>query len=109
MTTDLIFLAGDTARARRTDPRTSHIAAEKAGRRAKDTKRAVYAALETAGRPITADRIYDLARQLGHYCTPERVRTVLSENNGGAWVRLDELGQSAHGNPAHLWKLTADE
>lgn len=95
----------DSPRVRRTDPTTSHVAADRTAHRAKDTKRAVYAALETAGHPITADQVYDLARQMGFFCTPQRVRTVLAEENGGPWVRLDDTGVSVHGNPSHLWAL----
>lgn len=90
---------------RTTDPGTSHAAADRAVRRV-PTVVAVEQALETAGHPVTADEVYRIARHsLGYRCTPQRVRTVLAEENGGPWVRLDECGISEYGNPAHLWSL----
>lgn len=90
---------------RRADPVTSHAAADGAVRRV-PTVLVVERALQTAGHPVTADVVYEIARHsLGFACTPQRVRTVLAEENGGPWVRLDECGVSVFGNPSHLWKL----
>ncbi|MDR6868939.1 hypothetical protein J2Y69_003565 [Microbacterium resistens] len=95
----------DSPRVRPSDPLTSHRAADVAVKRV-PTVLAVERALSAAGHPITADEVYRIARNsLGFYCTPQRVRTVLSEENGGPWVRLDECGESEYGNPSHLWAL----
>lgn len=96
----------DSPRVRRTDPITSSLAADRSVGRV-PTKLAVERALETAGHPVTADEVYRIARhELGYRCTPQRVRTVLAEENGGPWRRLDAVGQSEYGNPAHLWGLS---
>lgn len=95
----------DRPNVRPTDPETSHIAADRAVKRV-PTILAVERALETAGHPVTADVVFEIARHsLGFKVTPQRVRTVLAEENGGPWVRLDECGVSEFGNPAHLWTL----
>jgi hypothetical protein len=95
----------ERADVRRTDPLTSHLARDRAVKRV-PTILAVEQALVAAGHPVVADEVYRIARfQLGYRCTPQRVRTVLKEENGGPWERLDEVGESEFGNPAHLWQL----
>lgn len=88
--------------ARRSDPVTSHVAADRAVR--VPAALAVERALIAAGRPVIADEVYRIARfELGLFCTPQRVRTVLAEKKGGPWVRLEETAMTGFGNPAHLW------
>lgn len=95
----------DRPNVRPNDPLASHIAADRAAKKI-PTALAVERALEVAGHPVTSDEVYRIARHsLGFACTPQRVRTVLSEEEGGPWVRLDECGVSEFGNPAHLWTL----
>jgi len=99
----------DAPNVRRTDPLTSHIAADKATGKVL-TKLAVERALTAIGHPATSDQIHRMAHQeLGFRVTPQRVRTVLAEENGGPWNRLDELGLSEYDNPAHLWALNESE
>lgn len=94
---------------RTTDPITSSIAADRAVVRKVGTKLAVERALANAGHPVTADEVWRIARHdLGYPVTPQRVRTVLSEENGGPWVRLDETAPSEFGNPSHLWALAGE-
>ena len=98
----------DAPHVRRTDPETSHRAADAAVKRI-GTKLAVERALANAGHPVTADEVYRVAHDvLGYRVTPQRVRTVLAEENGGPWVRLDETALSEYGNPAHLWTLAGE-
>lgn len=103
---------------RRTDPLTSHGAADKATSK-KTVALFVERALASAGRPLTADAIWTRMRdEFSFYCSKERVRTVLNEGAGmskresvrfNAFVRLDEKGQSDLGNAAHLWALNESE
>ena len=98
----------DVANVRRTDPHTAHHAADIAVTRI-STKLAVERALENAGRPVTADEAHRIAHDiLGYRVTSQRVRTVLAEENGGPWVRLDDTAPSEYGNPAHLWTLAGE-
>lgn len=93
---------------RLTDPTTSHHAADVAVSRI-STRLAVERALENVGHPVTADEVYRVAHDvLGYRVTPQRVRTVLAEENGGPWVRLDDTAPSEYGNPAHLWTLAGE-
>lgn len=111
MTLPLITLNLDTPRARRTDPSTSHRVADiTAGPKRLATKHVVERALHTAGHPITSDEVYRIARhELGLFCTPQRVRTVLAEENSGPWVRLPDTGASEFGNDAHLWAINEEQ
>lgn len=99
---------------RRTDPLTSHGAADKATSK-QTVALFVERALASAGRPLTSDAIWTRMRnEFNFYCSRERVRTVLNEGSGkskrvrarfNAFVRLDEKGESELGNAAHLWAL----
>ena len=104
-----IITEDDTARVRAGDPVESHVAADRTVGRA-PTKLAVERALQAAGRPVTADEVYRIARfELGFLCTPQRVRTVLAEHSAGG--EFDTVfahvsgGVSEFGNPARLWTL----
>ncbi len=108
----------DTARARRTDPLTSHQAADRAVKRT-PVKLAIERVLADTTIGLTADEIWHrLRNHYGYYCSKERVRTVLNEGAGlcarprdrfNAFTRLDETGLSDNGNPAHLWALAGAE
>ena len=110
----------DSPRARRTDVIESHIAADISAGKRVPQKVAVHRALEAAGKPITSDDVFKLARRMGLYCTPERVRTILAEHRhsddpekqgkyGSEFVAVSG-GKSTFGNPAQLWALReADE
>lgn len=90
---------------RRTDPVTSHEARDRAVKSVK-VARLIEAAFERAGHPMVADEVHRvIVQEVGVLVTPERVRTVLKENDGIAWERLDETGVSHRGNRAHLWAL----
>ena len=93
---------------RRTDPVTSHEARDRAVKSVK-VARLIEAAFERAGHPMVADEVHRvIVQEVGVLVTPERVRTVLKENDGLAWERLDETGVSHRGNRAHLWALRED-
>lgn len=114
-----LMLWDDSPRARKSDPIESHIAADKSSGRRVPQKVAVARALEAAGRPISADEVFRLARRMGLYCTRERVRTILSEHRyspddpekqgayGSEFVATSG-GKSALGNAAQLWALTEE-
>lgn len=107
----------DAPHVRRTDPETSHRAADAAVKRI-GAKLAVARVLENSTRPLTADEIWTRMRNdFGYYCSRERVRTVLNEGAGlsrresvrfNAFVRLEETGASELGNKAHLWTLAGE-
>jgi hypothetical protein len=112
-TTDTTVL--EVAPTRSDDPRTSHDAARVAVKRV-PTKLAVERALEAMGRPATSDEIHRFARfELGYYCTPQRVRTVLAEYAAGgkmvgrghpvSFTVTGEYAPSENGNDARLWTL----
>ena len=110
----------DSPRARRSDPIEAHIAADVSAGKRVPQKVGVQRALEAAGEPITSDDGFKLARGRGLDCTPERVRTILSEHRhsddpekqgkyGSEFVAVSG-GKSTFGNPAQLWALReADE
>ena len=95
----------DGADTRRTDPLTSHEARDRAVKSVK-VARLIEEAFERTGHPMVADEVHRvIVQEVGVLVTPERVRTVLKENDGLAWERLDETGVSHRGNRAHLWAL----
>ena len=106
-----------TADTRRTDPATSHTAADRAVHKT-PVKLAIERVLTDAGRPLTADQIWGhLRNYYGVYCSRERVRTVLNEGAGlcartkdrfHAFTRLPETAPSDLGNPSHLWTLAGE-
>ena len=99
----------ESADTRRTDPETSHQARDRAVKSAK-VARLIESAFERAGHPMVADEVHRvIVQEIGESVTPERVRTVLKENDGLAWVRLDETGMSHRGNPSHLWAMREGE
>ena len=108
----------DSPDTRRTDPTTSHIAADRAVKKT-PVKLAIERVLTDTSRPLTADQIWShLRNYYGVYCSKERVRTVLNEGAGKcarvkdrfhAFVRLDDTAPSDLGNPAHLWALAGEQ
>ena len=110
----------DSPRVRSTDPVESHIAADRSAGKRVPQKVAVERALAAAGKPITADRVFKLARRMGLYCTPSRVRTILAEHAvGNEYAKQGEYGSEFVASPggksdaqgdARLWALReADE
>ena len=113
-----MILPDDSPRVRSRDPLESHRAADKSGGRRTPQKLAVEAALEAAGRPITSDEVYRLARRMGLYCTEQRVRTILAEHaKGNEHAKQGKYGSefvavaggtSVNGNDARLWALAGE-
>jgi len=105
-------LTGDAARARATDPLTSHAAADSItaeGREASELE--VLAILREADGPITAEQIQkrhdnrhwqDLTP---HSYTPSRLRTALKQLADDAHVVADGEGRTDSGRRARAWRL----
>lgn len=100
----------DRARARKTDPYTSHVAAAVATRSLPTIRAAVLAILEEAGEPMTHDELIAAygravmngrARRTG----PSSIRTRCNELEKAQLVMKvpDATGRSAAGNVAHLY------
>lgn len=92
----------DAPNVRRADPVESSVAADRAVARAL-TKDAVRAALARIGSG-TSEEVWATARALGFYCTPQRVRTVLKEEDEFV---AREGGVSEFGNPARVWTVAS--
>lgn len=91
---------------RASDPVTSHMARDRAIDSV-EVARLIERALELHGRPLVADEIHRvIVQELGVRCMAQRVRTVLANGAGGAWVRSSgKFGRSHAGNPAFTWEL----
>ena len=97
------------ARARRTDPYTSHVAAAAATRSLPSHRALVLAILEEAGVPLTHPQIIAAANRWrangrAPFFTEQSIRTRCNELERAGLVLVvpDERGQSPHGNPARL-------
>lgn len=100
----------DRARARRTDPYTSHIAAAAATRSLPTHRALVLAILEEEGVPLTHPQIIAVAgrwRMQGRApsFTEQSLRSRCAKlvKEGLVLVVPDERGLSPHGNPARLY------
>ena len=99
----------DRARARLTDPYTSHTAAAAATRSLPTHRALVLAILEEEGEPLTHPQIIAAAhrwRMQGRapFFTEQSIRTRCNELERAGLVLIvpDESGLSPHGNPAQL-------
>jgi hypothetical protein len=95
----------DSPNVRKTDPLTSHQAADSAVKR-RQTMLAVNRALQAAdGTPMTSWTIWEMTRLYGFWCSPERVRTVLAEGRRDGHYERTEGGLSPYGRACGLWAL----
>lgn len=112
--TILSQVTGDAARARKSDPETSHAAADSItaeGREASEYE--VLAILQAATTPITAEQIE--ARHLNragwgetpHHYTASRLRTALKQlADDGLVYRTGVEGRTKSGRRAATWQVT---
>lgn len=107
----VILPAGDTARARKTDPETSHGAADSItpqGREASELE--VLAILADASTPITAEQIESRhvqrawQGQTSHAYTASRLRTALKQLADDGHVVKDGEGKTKSGRRAATWR-----
>lgn len=93
----------DSARARATDPATSHEAAASVSWSAKaDSQRVVLAALKVAGEPITDEQI--ISRAIAHF-SPSRLRTARAELVAAGVVVQAGFGVTSRGRKCAKWRL----
>lgn len=94
-----LFLTNDSPRARRSDPVTSHVAADASSRA--DSKRAVLSALRVH-KHLAA---YELEALLPDW-SPSRIRTALTElAEEGLVERSDRTRLTRYNKPAHVWEV----
>ena len=114
MSAPAILPTGDTARARKTDPETSHAAADSItpeGREASEHE--VLAILADADTPITAEAIESRHEQragqgqTNHAYTAARLRTALKQlSDDGLVQRTAVEGRTKSGRRAATWQVT---
>lgn len=93
-----IILNDDSPRVRRSDPTTSHLAADSSNRA--DSKKAVLTALRVH-KHLAA---FELEHVLPDW-SPSRIRTALTElAEDGLVVRSDRTRVTRYGKPAHVWE-----
>lgn len=93
-----IILSDDSPRVRKSDPLTSHVAADSSNRA--DSKKAVLTALRIH-KHLAA---YELEAILPDW-SPSRIRTALTElAEDGLVVRSDRTRNTRYGRPAHVWE-----
>lgn len=93
-----IILNGDSPRVRKSDPLTSHVAADSSNRA--DSKRAVLTALRVH-KHLAA---FELEQVLPDW-SPSRIRTALTElAEEGLVVRSDRTRLTRYNKPAHVWE-----
>lgn len=93
----------DAPNVRASHPVESHIAADRAVKRV-PTVWAVRAALRRIGSG-TSGQVWEAARAQGFLCTPQRVRSVLAEEDEFV---AREGGVSEYGNPARVWSIKGE-
>ena len=63
--------------------------------------------LRLAGKPITQERLTDLAETIGFQDTPQSLRSRIVElERSGHVHRIDRNGISKHNRPCWRWQLT---
>lgn len=63
--------------------------------------------LRLAGKPITQERLTDMAETIGFQDTPQSLRSRLVELERSRYVhRVDRNGISGHNRPCWRWQLT---
>ena len=103
----LIGVAGDSPRARRTDPLTSHAAADTSNR--EDSQTVVRAVLTEHG-PLADCEILAIARQHGSQFSEPRLRTARHELVESREVHMvAEERKTPSGRNAKAWDITTDK
>lgn len=98
----------DTPDVRRTDPTTSHIAADRAVKKT-PVKLAIERVLTDAARPLTADQIWGHLRNYYGVLNDGAGLCSRRRDRFHAFTRLEETAPSDLGNPAHLWTLAGGD
>jgi hypothetical protein len=98
---------GHPARARRTDPATSHGAARSISPEGVSaSQRLVLVLLANAKHPMTDDELDAAARERGSRFSPARLRTARKELAERALIaRATAMGESNRGRPAQQWLI----
>jgi hypothetical protein len=95
--------ADDTARARRSDPLTSHEAADRSRASVQDSKAIVLQLLTDRG-PMAQ---FQIVAALAHRFSESRLRTAVSELKADGLVEWSGKGiLTPLGNPAQVWQIT---
>ncbi|MGI6878785.1 hypothetical protein [Microbacterium sp. gxy059] len=108
MTIPMIF-PDDAPRARRTDPVTSHEAADATSGHVWESQQATLEILRAHGKPATALQVEQIAavRELPH--SPSRMRSTLSELEALGFVERVGFTSPPRGRRRQLWGLTGKE
>jgi predicted ArsR family transcriptional regulator len=98
----------DTARARKTDPVSSHEAADSTAGHIWESQQATIDILRMHGKPMTALQVEQItvARELPH--SPSRMRSTLSELEALGRVERAGFTKPPHGRKRQLWALTKE-
>lgn len=106
---DILFDLVDSAAARKSDPDTSHEAAEAATPSVWESQQATLEILRSHGKPMTALQVEQIAaaRELPH--SSSRMRSTLSELHRKGLVQLVGKTEPARGRPRQLWALAEKE
>ena len=100
----LSTFGNDSSRARRTDPESSHFAADR-----NDVPNSVAAVLEAlrTGGPQTDERLVSTVLSAGHTYTPQRIRTARAALvKEGTVMSTGRHGRTERGYIARVWALT---
>ena len=100
MADTLFDFAAEQARARNTDPATSHAAARKTN--VPRSERLVLEAIERIG-PATDEQVYDFLQASGNPVSQSRGRTARKELVRKGRVRKFDTGTSKLGNDSDRW------
>lgn len=101
-----VVFPGDSARARRTDPLTSHAAADGTANKRPHSWLLIERAL-AQNAPMTAQEIIQHIRfQLGVWISESRVTTGVSELREMGAIRQDGERRNPSGYAASAWRLT---
>ena len=105
MTLEALFQLEDTARARATDPDTSHEAAEAASPHVWESQLAALKIMRGHGKPMTALQIEDVAAALDLPFSRSRMRSTPSELAEKGEVELVGRTHPATGRGRQLWRI----
>lgn len=95
----------DSPRARRTDPLSSHEAADATAPHVWESQEAALAILEMWGKPVTALQLEEISAARGVAFSAARMRSTLSELEEKGLVVRDGFAKPPRGRKRQLWKL----
>ena len=110
MTLEALFQLEDTARARTTDPDTSHRAAEVASPTVMPSQEACIRILRLWGKPMTIEQIASAAADLGVPNAASRMRSTPRElERKGITKIVGQIIPTGKKSPCNLWALTGED